>query len=170
MNGCLDDKKWFVLVTKSRWEKKVSERLTELSIENFLPINKKLKKWKDRKSWVEEPLIKGYVFVKLTEKTRKSVFPNMGISRYLFVSGKIAKIYEEEIAVLKLFCTLGNVTISTKSLEIGTNIEIISGKFIGIRGELIKKQEKNKIKIYISTLNFYAIVDVLENEIKRVVE
>ena len=58
---------WYALYTFPRFEKKVYKRLVERGIEAYLPLQKKLRKWKDRKKWIEEPLIRSYIFVKISE-------------------------------------------------------------------------------------------------------
>ncbi|MBC8342565.1 MAG: UpxY family transcription antiterminator, partial [Bacteroidetes bacterium] len=57
--------KWYAAYTKSRNEKKVSERLSEQAVEHYLPLHKILKQWSDRKKWVEEPVFKSYIFIKI---------------------------------------------------------------------------------------------------------
>ncbi|HEV3249719.1 MAG TPA: transcription termination/antitermination NusG family protein, partial [Puia sp.] len=51
-----DKKKWWVVYTKPRWEKKVNQFLTEKGMESYCPLNKVRKKWSDRVKTVEEPL------------------------------------------------------------------------------------------------------------------
>ena len=55
---------WNVLYTKSKTEKKVFERLSNLGIDVYCPCQRTLKKWSDRKKWVDEPVFKSYIFVK----------------------------------------------------------------------------------------------------------
>ena len=59
------NKKWFVIYTRSRFEKKIYQELLKINIESYLPLQKKLKQWSDRKKWVEEPLFRSYIFVKI---------------------------------------------------------------------------------------------------------
>ena len=59
---------WFAVYTKSRNEKKVYERLIDEGYEAYLPLQKRLKQWSDRKKWVEEPLLRSYVFVKINRE------------------------------------------------------------------------------------------------------
>ena len=59
------DKSWYALYVKSRAEKKVAADLSANSIEYYLPLQKVLKQWSDRKKWVEEPLFRSYVFVRI---------------------------------------------------------------------------------------------------------
>jgi hypothetical protein len=46
------DKRWYALYTKPRNEKKVYSRLVEKGVEAFLPLQKRLKQWSDRKKLV----------------------------------------------------------------------------------------------------------------------
>ena len=50
-------KAWYAVYTNSRAEKRVSDRLAEMGIETFLPLQKTLRQWSDRKKLVEKPLI-----------------------------------------------------------------------------------------------------------------
>jgi transcription antitermination factor NusG len=43
------EKKWYALYTRSRWEKKIHEALLEKGIESYLPLQKILKQWSDRR-------------------------------------------------------------------------------------------------------------------------
>jgi transcriptional antiterminator RfaH len=164
----MEESKWYVVKTNSRAEKKVAEGLTQIGIENFLPLQKRLKKWKDRKAWVEEPLIKGYVFVKTTEKLRHKTFEVGGITRFLFVGGILAKITDKEIEYLKIFCTLDDVKIEKNNFIKGDAIEIMTGDLVGLRGDLIETLKGKRIKVYISVLNCYAILNVNTSEIRKV--
>jgi transcription antitermination factor NusG len=64
----IEEKKWYAVYTRARWEKKVSEYLTRKDIENYCPLNKVLRQWSDRKKIVHEPLFTSYVFVNVSEE------------------------------------------------------------------------------------------------------
>ena len=55
--------RWYVLHTRSRFEKKMLAELTERSIEVFLPMREIISRWKDRKKRIWMPLFPGYIFV-----------------------------------------------------------------------------------------------------------
>ena len=48
--------KWFVLVTKSRAEKKVAEDLQKLGLEAYCPTVVRVKEWSDRKKKIVIPV------------------------------------------------------------------------------------------------------------------
>ncbi|MDV7400146.1 transcription termination/antitermination NusG family protein, partial [Arthrospira platensis SPKY1] len=66
--------KWMAVYTKPRCEKKAFERLSKREdLELYLPVQKRLKQWSDRKKWVEEVVLPSYLFIKCTEKQRYDI-------------------------------------------------------------------------------------------------
>lgn len=164
----MDEDKWLVIKTNPRAEKLVSKRLLEIGIENYLPIRRELKQFKDRKKWVEEVLIKNYVFIKTTERLKNEVFKVFGVVRFLYVVKKLAVVKENEIEILKLFCKINELKISTKSFETGDQFEIIEGALIGMRGILKESQKGNKISIYIEALGLFASISIKISEVRKI--
>jgi transcriptional antiterminator RfaH len=66
---------WYVIYTRPRHEKRVVEHLAQLNIETFLPCIVTLRKWHDRKKYLEVPLFPSYVFVYL--KTAQEYFDSL---------------------------------------------------------------------------------------------
>ena len=54
---------WYAIYTRSRGEKVTAKLLSDQGIEAYLPLQRKLRQWSDRKKWVEVPYINSYVFV-----------------------------------------------------------------------------------------------------------
>jgi len=118
-----DAKKWFVLYTKPRTELKVSQRLTVLGIENYMPTKIEMRQWSDRKKKILVPLLPSMVLVSLLEKELNTVFEVSGVVRYLFENGKRAKISNEEVLAMKHY--LDNSYYSKqKELVVGETIKV----------------------------------------------
>lgn len=166
MTDNLEIKHWFVVRTNPRAEKKVAERFMKAKIEHYLPLHKTIKQWHDRKKRVEEPLIKGYIFVYLTDKERSTIFDISGVVRYLFVHGQIAIINEKDIANLKLFCKFESIEIEKNNHDVGDEIEVISGNFIGLRGQIKETAKGSFILIHISALGFFASIKINKSDIR----
>src|SRR4030042_463821 len=66
-------RKWYAIYTKHHHENKVALQLNARSIENYLPISTSLRKWKDRKVWLELPVFPCYLFIQceITEQLHK---------------------------------------------------------------------------------------------------
>jgi len=73
-------RKWLAIYSRPRWEKKVSQLLTEKGLESYCPVNKVRRKWSDRVKIVEEPLFKSYVFVRVKDEDRTAVRMTTGFS------------------------------------------------------------------------------------------
>ena len=90
-------KKWHVVYVRSRSEKKAAKELEDLHVETFLPLQRKLSQWKDRKKWVETPLLPGYCFVKITNAEYYKVLQIVYIVKYITFEGKAATIPDDQI-------------------------------------------------------------------------
>ncbi len=163
----MDEVKWLVIKTNPRAEKLVSQRLLEIGVENYLPIQRELKQYKDRKKWVEEVLIKSYVFVKTSERLKNEVFKVFGVVRFLYVSKKLAVVSEKEIEILSLFCKINELKITTKGFETGDKVEVIEGALIGMQGILKESQKGNKISIYIEVLGLFANISIKISDVRK---
>jgi transcription antitermination factor NusG len=144
---------WHALYTRSRNEKKVSERLTEKGIEAYVPLHKVLHQWSDRKKWVEEPLIRSYVFVRIEPEHYYEVLNTPGAVRYVFFSGKAATIPDRQIEMLKIISGSNiETTPVPNTLKPGTPIKVIAGPLAGLTGELIRISGKNHVVVRIDHL------------------
>ena len=56
---------WYAVYTKANHEKRVAQQLEQRCVEHFLPLYESIRRWKDRRIWLQTPLFRGYVFVRL---------------------------------------------------------------------------------------------------------
>lgn len=168
-NTTADNLKWYVLRTKPKAEKQVSKRLTASCIENFLPLQKQLRNWHDRKKWIETPLFNSYIFVKTEDKLRSHVFKVGGLLKYLYIGGQICILTEQEIERVRRLCSYSEpVNIEQENFERGDEVEILEGHFIGLHGELLQNEDKHKLKISIAGLGCFATVFISKNIVRKV--
>ena len=92
---------WYVIYTRPRWELKIYTALLEQGIEAYCPAYSVVRQWSDRKKKVRLPYFNGYVFVRLQEADRNRVFRIPGVMRYLMWQGKVARVRDEEIGLMK---------------------------------------------------------------------
>ncbi len=106
---------WYAVYTHSRAEKRVSERLTEEGIENFLPMQKTLRQWSDRKKLVEKPIISSYVFVRVVPKEFLTVRKTDGVVKIITLDSKPVVIPDDQMKNLHILCSSDvNVLVSDK--------------------------------------------------------
>jgi transcription antitermination factor NusG len=144
---------WYAVYTRSRSEKSLMELLKEKGIEAYVPLRKVIHQWSDRKRLVEEPLIRSYCFVKVSNKDYYEVLNTQGAVRYIWFSGKAASIPERQIDTLKAI-TGSNVEVEClpDTFQPGTKVMVNAGPLTGLVGELVNVANKKKVIIRIDQL------------------
>lgn len=138
------EKKWLVLYTRARWEKKIQEKLSEQGIECYCPLKIVLRQWADRKKKVELPLFSCYVFVRVTRSQQEKALQTMGVLSYIYYMGRPAVVRDCIIENLKWQLTVCKDAeiISISSLSIGDRIKIKNGAMESKSGKVVQVQGK----------------------------
>jgi transcriptional antiterminator RfaH len=147
---------WHVLYVKSRWEKKVCESLTEISLDPFLPLVKTIRQWSDRKKTILEPLFPSYVFVNINSSLEfhKALSVN-GVCSYIRFGNEYARLQAKEVEQLKLLVGDENITDIETNVQlpkVGEVKKINFGPLNGLNCEIIKADNHNKIIVRIDSL------------------
>jgi len=162
------DKHWYAIYTHSRAEKRVESRLAENGIETYLPLQKTLRQWSDRKKMIEKPLISSYVFVRVTPKDFFTVRTTDGVVKFIMLQGKPVVIPEVQITNLRILCGSDvEVAVSSDVYAKGDMVEVIYGSLTGLRGELIRVGRKHKVVIRIIQPGMNLTVDIKTTSIRK---
>jgi transcription antitermination factor NusG len=155
-------KNWYVVYTRSRAEKKVEAELSAQGIECFLPLQKKLRQWKDHKKWVEMPLLSGYCFVHISRHDYDRVLQAANVVCYVTFEKKAAIIPDQQINYLKQLLKQFefDVEVTHENFKPGKKVEIIEGPLIGMQGELLKNRGKHKFILRIEKIDTFITVEV----------
>ncbi len=145
--------RWSAVYTKSRQEKKLASRLGGRGIEAYAPLLKTLKQWSDRKKMVEEPLIRSYVFVKISPLMYDAVLDTPGAVRFVWFGGEPAAIPECQIEVLKRITgTSPELSLVPSGIGPGSPVKVIAGPLMGLTGELVSMAGKSRVIVRIEHL------------------
>jgi transcriptional antiterminator RfaH len=152
---------WYAAYTNSRAEKKVLKELQKQGIEAYLPLQKKLRQWSDRRKWVEEPLIRCYIFVRIDIGNYYQVLNTNGIVRYISFEGKAVPIPENQIDVLrKLVANEADVEVTTENFTPGDKVKVVSGPMHGLEGELVDFRGNRRVMIRIEHIGQQLLVSI----------
>lgn len=155
------NKRWYAIYVKSRAEKKALAELEEKEIEAYLPLERKLKQWSDRKRWVEEPLFKGYLFVKIDLKHRFDVLTISHVVNFVKFSGKIDPVHDSQIQLIKEILDAEiPLEVTYENYAPGDTVEINKGRLRGLRGEMVEVMNKHKLLINISSIRQNILLQV----------
>lgn len=160
----MTEKKWYTFYTRSRFEKKIYLELLKQNFEAYLPLQKVLRQWKDRKKMVEVPLFSSYIFVKVERHKISEILKINGVARYIQFNNQPAYLREEEIELIKSFLDSNSeIEVLDGALKEGTELLIKSGLFTGYKGKVIKQAGKNKIVVEIESMNKTLLVSLDAN-------
>ena len=163
-------KKWHILVTRSRFEKKCENLLSLNGFETYLPLLRELKQWSDRKKWVEKPLFPGYIFVKFSSKERFNVIHTDGIARIVQFEQVDYCIEEKLIDGIKAYLNDESkpILVNTLDIEIGEEILIKHGPFKGLNGTLTQLKGKTRVLIAIMAIGQAFVIELKGNDIEKI--
>lgn len=161
-------RKWFPVYTHARAEKKAFEALTLKGIEAYLPLQRQLKQWSDRKKWVDEPFIKSYLFVYVTEQQKSEVLMTKGIARFIYFSGKVASMPEQQIHDLKLLLSSPyELEITEQALQPGEQVKIKAGPLKGFTAEVVSYRSQKQLALRMGDIGCSIIIHVAASLIER---
>jgi transcriptional antiterminator RfaH len=163
----LIDRKWFVIRTKPRWEKKVAAQIEKKQIDVFLPIIEKIRIWSDRKKKIQDPMFSGYVFVRASEKERLAAISNTaGAMGYIFYNKRPAVIRDEDIEYIKISLKEPErISLEEKQIKKGDYITVKRGPFRGMKGYVNDFKGEYKLTVNLEELSTAFSVTLMLNEV-----
>ena len=163
---------WYAIYTRANAEKKLLENLKENDIECYLPTRKVQRVWSDRKKWVEEPLFRCYIFVKVSYKEFFTALNTTGVVCYVSFGGKAQAIPESQINNIKTFLTQYDldVTVSYEHIQKGVSVEVLHGTLQGIKGEVINICGQSRLLIRIDSMNCSLYANISREEVRMLEE
>jgi transcription antitermination factor NusG len=164
-----NEEKWFAIYTRPRAEKLVYQRLVEVGIETFLPLQKTYRMWSDRKKLVEKPLLSSYIFVKTNKKNFPKVYKINGVVKFVSFEGHPVSIPQNQIDNLRLLINSdAEIEVSSEKFGTGDNVVVVNGSLIGLTGELIKIGSRNRVVVRIDRLDQNLILKIPKAFLRKV--
>ena len=153
----IDEKKWcatrwFAVYTRSRHEKVAERELHKKGIDTFLPLRKIVRQWSDRKKTIEEPLFKGYLFVRAALSERFNVLNAVGVVRFVTQGAEPAEIPEKELLAIRRFTEEDIQVDPFPYLKQGERVYVRSGPFKGAEGFVVRKDNHCRLVISLDML------------------
>ncbi len=163
---------WIAAYTRPRSEKKVSLELRNLGIEIYLPIQKQLRTWSDRKKFVEVPVIPMIIFAKITEEDIQIIREHSLIIRVICQPGRNipAHIPADQIDDLKYMLGQSEIPVSFEHRKFNTEdiVQITRGHLKGLKGK-VKEVKDNMTEIWVSIdLLGGAVIKIKTSEVEHI--
>lgn len=159
---------WYAIYTRANREKKLFDNLQVKNIECYLPTKRVLKTWSDRKKWVEEPLFKCYIFVKVSYKEFFNVLNTPGAVCYISFGGRAQSIPEYQITNVRNFLSQCDheVSLTYEHIRKGATVEVLKGSLKGVKGEVANIYGQIRLLIRIDSLKCSLYANISRDDVK----
>nr|WP_223151733.1 UpxY family transcription antiterminator [Chitinophaga qingshengii] len=154
------NKRWFVAYTLPRTEKKVHSILNNMGVESFLPLQKEVRVWKDRRKKLEVPMFPNYIFVHSVPGDRYGILKIREVVRYISFEGKPATVSSELIEALRRVIDSQPEVTGDPIYISGMAVRVEDGPFAGIEGLMIRKNGRSRLVIEIQVLQRNVSIDI----------
>lgn len=151
---------WYALYTCANHEKRVAGELEARTIENFLPVYRSVRRWKDRRVTLELPLFPGYVFVRLALCDRLRVVQIPSAVRLVGFSGSPAALPDAEMEIMRSGLSEQLRAEPHPFLTVGRRVRITGGPFTGLEGVLKRKKSNLRVVVSLELIQRSVAVDV----------
>jgi len=157
-----ENKTWYVVYTRPRWEKKVAAVLADRGVLHYCPLNKVQKQWSDRKKIVFEPLFKGYVFVQMDARHKWDIKQVDGIINFVYWLGKPAIVKDEEIDIIRKFLQeFNDVEVVNTTPQKNDNVLVKQGIMMDYKGIILElRGNKALVKVQSMGVELSALFDL----------
>lgn len=158
---------WFAVYTTCRHEKRIAQYLKQLEIENYLPLYRVSRKWRDgSRVTLELPLFPSYIFVRITRSERVNVLSVPGALAVVGGTGGEPAVLPDS-AIEALQAGLKEHRIEPHPcLRVGQLARIRSGAFAGMEGIVIRRKSGCRVVLTLEQIMQSVAVELDENDLE----
>lgn len=158
------ERKWLVVRTKSRREKKLADYARKTGIHYYLPLQNSVKVYQRKKIVFTKPLFPGYLFVKCSFEEKRTLTITGHTAHFLKVQNE-----QELLSELKQIyqgTKRGADYSKADFLEHGTKVLITAGSFEGLTGYVADQKNISEVVLQINLLRQAVAISVKPDQIK----
>ncbi len=148
-DGVAYQKAWFAALVKTNCERTVADKLTNISVENFVAVQEEMHRWSDRMKKVQRVVIPNIVFVRISKDQIDEV------KRLSFIRGLMtqpgvkqpAEIPEHQMQMLKFMLQQSDTPVylggtELRRMKVGEQVRIIRGPLKNVEGVIFRTNDK----------------------------
>ena len=165
---------WYVAFVRTCCERKAAETLASEGVETYLPIQKEIRQWSDRKKVVDRLVLPHMLFVRCAFHDRVRILELCPyLSRYMSNRGPYNPVVVPDIQLETFRCMVERggrqVCAGEEPLAPGDKVRITSGPLTGLECELVKVGESRCIAVRLGGI-FTARMDLERETIEKITE
>lgn len=149
---------WWVLHARPRCEKKLEQRLAQEGATVYLPLQKTLRVYRNKKIVFHKPLFPGYLFTRFPLTERADIF------RLELVAGIIPVIdqeqFEHQIGQIRQALASQAPIEQYPFMKAGSQVRVKTGVFAGLEGLVIRETGRHQLVISVDVLQKSVAMEV----------
>ena len=157
---------WYVLHTRSRQEKILSNDLGARQVDHYLPLVRRVRFYGDRKATVEEPLFPGYVFLFGALDDAYDADRTRRVANIIRVTDQ--QRLEWELNNIKLALSQDAALDPYPHLVRGVRVEVRSGPFQGLQGVIEEKGRNSRLILQVDVLGRAVSMEIDGAQLERI--
>lgn len=161
---------WIALYSRPNSEKKLAEELSKLGIESYVPVQKQLRQWSDRKKNVDVVIIPMIVFAYISAEDVAAIRTRPHVIRILSYPGqkKPARIPDLQIEQLKFMLNNADSEVSfISNIYVKDDpVEVVRGNLTGLIGQVERTADGNTNLIIVIEILGGAKVSISSSDLK----
>lgn len=172
MTDAVNDKRWYVAYVKSCRERKAAEGLAALGYQYYLPVQRVVRRWSDRRKIVERLVLPRMIFIRCAEKDRIRPLEEIdALYRYITVSGTYtpAVVRDEEMEAFTRMVEHGgrDINFAYNPPVPGDRVRVVTGPLTGMECELVSVSGKRCLAVRLGVLGT-ATMDLAVDDIQKI--
>jgi transcription antitermination factor NusG len=163
---CPSSREWFAVYTWSCQEKRVARHLSANDVEFFLPLYRRISRWKNGlRVPIESPLFPGYIFVKIERKERFRVLELPGTHSIVGTPREPTPLPGGEIEMLRDRIHLLGVE-PHSYMNVGDRVNVRSGPLNGMSGIVVRRRNGCRLVVSLDLIMKSVAVEVDEGHLE----
>jgi transcriptional antiterminator NusG len=160
--------RWYVIHTRSRHEKRVSDQLQIKQIEGFLPLYRSRRNWNGRNAVIDLPLFPGYLFVHISLAERLSVLNLAGVAGLVSFQGAPVPLPDLEMERMRTCLSMTQAE-PVPYFKPGNRVRIVAGPLAGLEGVILRQNGQARFVLSIDLILRSVAVNVNACDLELVV-
>jgi transcription antitermination factor NusG len=159
--------RWYALYLRSRFEKRTHQLLLGGGVDSFLPLIEEVHIWSDKKKRVEEPLFRGYLFVRTDLKNKLAILQTDGVVRFVAIGPKLSPIPDEQIDWVKILIGHPDRVVRESYMSEGQRVRVSAGPLMGVVGYVVKVKSSTRVVVSLDAIAQSVSVDIEPEFLER---
>jgi transcription antitermination factor NusG len=159
---------WYALQVKNRLTLNVAETLRRKGYDAFTPCYSIERQWSDRVKAFKEPVLLGYVFVRIDPRYRMPILTTPGVYNFVGVGKQPSMIQQEEIDTVRGLVRSGLMIEPWPYLRRGDRARIEKGPLRGLTGILVDVRNACRVVISVEAIQRSIAVHINRDCVSRI--